>query len=97
MQIVENWSDVEGEVKDLLPNASDPAFAVATVKVNAAASVGSFANLVSKNVGNEIAVRVPVAVVQRLGLTPGSRVRVRVRQAGVDKYFSHPEAIEKVS
>jgi hypothetical protein len=96
MQIVENWSDVEGEVKHLSPYASDPSFAVARVKVDAAVPVGSFANLVSKNVGNEIELRVPVAAVERLGLAPGNRLRVRVRQAGVDKYFSHPETIEKV-
>jgi len=96
MQIVENWSDVEGEVKELQHNPSDP-FAVATVKVNSADPVGSFANLVSKDVGNDIAVRVPAAAVQRIGLTPGNRLRLRVRQAGLDRYFSHPEVIEKVS
>jgi hypothetical protein len=95
MQIVENWSDVDGEVTELLHNPSDPSFAIAKVRVDASAPVGSFPNLLTKNVGTEIAVRVPSATIQRIGLAPGHRVQMRIRQAGVDKYFSHPEAIEK--
>jgi hypothetical protein len=95
MQIKENWSDIDGEVSELLPSPSDPSFAIAKVKVNASAPVGSYANLLEKDVGKEIAVRVPNASVQRIGLAPGHRIQMRVRQAGIDKYFSHPEAIER--
>ncbi len=95
MQIIENWSDVDGEVSELLQNPSDPSFAVAKVRVHASTPVGSFANLLTKDVGNEIAIRVPNTAVQRLGLAPGHRVHMRVRQTGVDKYFSPPEAIER--
>jgi hypothetical protein len=90
VQIKENWSDIEGEVSELLPNPADPSFAIAKVKVNASAPVGSFANLLEKDIGKEISVRVPNLSVE--GLAPGHRILMRVRQAGIGQYFSHPNA-----
>ena len=90
MQIKENWSDIDGEVSELLPNPADPSFAIAKVKVKASAPVGSFANLLEKDVGKQISVRVPNSSVQ--GLAPGHRIVMRVRQGGIGQYFSHPEA-----
>lgn len=97
MQIVENWSDVEGEVKKLLPNPSDPSITLATIAVEAATPVASFPNLLAGRVGNEITVGIATAAVQRSCVAPGHRVHLRIRQAGPEKFFSHPDHVEKVA
>ena len=95
MQIVENWSDVQGDLKHLSPNTSDPTFSLATLTVDSAADVESFPNLLRQKVGNEITVKIPQAAVKRTQLAPGDHIKLRIRQAGIDRYFSHPDHLEK--
>ena len=97
MQIVENWSDVDGEVKKLSANPSDPSLTLATLAVEAASPVASFPNLLAGRVGNEITVGIATAAVQQAGVAPGHRLHLRIRQAGPEKFFSHPDHIQKVA
>lgn len=96
VQMIENWSDVRGEIKSLSPSPSDPSSCLATVKVSGSDKVASFPNLLEKKVGNEITILVPHAAVQRAALAEGSRVRLRVRQGGLDRFFAHPDQVEKL-
>jgi len=96
VQMIENWSDVHGEIKSLSPSPSDPASCLATVKVNGSDRVASFPNLLEKKVGDEITVQVPHAAVERAALAAGSRVRLRVRQGGLDRFFAHPDQVQKL-
>jgi hypothetical protein len=97
MQIVENWSDVEGEIKEFAPNPSDPSSSLAKVVVCSAEPVASFPNLLANHVGKEITVRIPSPPAQENAFEPGAHVRLRIRQGGPDRFFSHPEHVEKIA
>src|SRR3954453_3794491 len=97
MQIVENWSDVEGEIKEFAPNPSDPLSSLAKVVVSSAEPVDSFPNLLANRVGTEITVRVPSPTGEHTEFAPGAHVRLRIRQGGPDRFFSHPEHVAKIA
>jgi hypothetical protein len=97
MQIVENWSDVDGVIKELSASPSDPLHRLATIVIQSVQPVASFPNLMATHTGKEVTIRIPEEAVRRSGVAQGKRVRLRVRQAGPDKYFSHPDHVEQLA
>jgi hypothetical protein len=92
MQIVENWSDVDVEIKGISANTSDPNYVLVKAKVYAAAPVRSFPNLLANHIGEEIEIRVPK---DHASMASGDRIRLRVRQAGLNHFFAHPDPIDQ--
>lgn len=89
--IIENWSDIVGEIRNVQPSPETTGFLSAEILLQEIRPVPEFANLLDGRVGQSISVKVPQELGQRLGLRPGATFRGRVRQSGVNSYFVHPE------
>lgn len=94
VQIVENWSDLTGDVVAWQPTSTLSGFGIAEVRVRNMAPVGRFPNLLRDTIGDTVKIYVPTAAAARLNLSPGARVRFRVRKAGPTSIFVHPEHAE---
>ena len=92
-QIVENWSDIVGELKEHYPSKEAEGFITFKIRVKDVKPVKGFRNLLEEAAGKTIEVNVPKDVANSLDLAPGIDVSCRVRRAGVKKIFVHPEII----
>jgi hypothetical protein len=98
VQIVENWSEIKGDVRDLRPDPELPGHVVATVELEAANPVekpegGTFPNLLAESAGSTVELHVPEAVAAQNSLAPGRRVSARVRRATPTRSFVDPRHI----
>ncbi|GKS59666.1 hypothetical protein YTPLAS18_31930 [Nitrospira sp.] len=91
VSIVENWTDLEGEVLAVEPVPDMPSYRLVEIGVSRAQTVAGFANLLSEAVGTSVRVHVPVHLVEMTTVTTGVRVACRVRRAGPHKIFAHPD------
>lgn len=94
--IIENWSEVRGVVRAVGRSTEVAGHHALEVDVDAVEPVGSFPNLLERVVGQ----RVTIFVRDRgTGdrLEPETRVRFRVRQAGLDRYFADPDSFERLT
>jgi hypothetical protein len=94
MQIIENWTDVEGKVEEVEPSDVSDNFVKLRVAVNRTKPVEGFANLLDDAKGQTLAVEVPKKAAEHL--QPGEKVSCRLRRAGNQKIFAHPEQVAKV-
>ena len=94
MPIVENWADIKGKVLDNYPSKTVDGFVTVELKVSDAKDVEGFRNLLSDRKGEVIYVNVPEATWRGLSPERGSKVSCRVRMAGPNKLFAHPERVE---
>jgi hypothetical protein len=92
-QIVENWSDIVGELKEYYPSKDNERFVTLKSHVKDVKPVKGFRNLLEEAVGKTIEVNIPRDVANTLDLAAGLKVSCRVRRAGVKKIFVHPEII----
>lgn len=88
-----NWSRIRGLTQAVTPAAEYRDYAVVRVKVEAVEPVEGFANLLANASGQEVAVLIPNEQAERLGLAPGQEIAARVRRAGLDRIFAHPEEV----
>ena len=88
--IVENWSDIAGEIKAVRPHPELAEFVAAAITLGDAHAVPAFAHLLEGCAGQTISVNIPQELGHRLGLKPGVTFRGRVRRGG-NAYFVHPE------
>jgi hypothetical protein len=84
VQIVENWADVEGVVARVFERDDAPGL---ELDVGVAHPVAEYPNLLADDVGRRI------AIILTGGATdpppaPGTRVRCRVRKAGLNRYYA---------
>ena len=91
MQIVENWSDIVGEVKGHHPSQSTAGFTTLKIAVKDVKPVKGFSNLLQKAKGETLEVNVPNDIIGDFDLKPGTIVSGRVRRAGLKNIFAHPE------
>jgi hypothetical protein len=89
MQVIENWADVEGQVEAIEPEQALPGYRIVRMRIDSAANVGGFANLVAGHVGHSLKVHVPEAKIKELQLEAGKRMTCRMRQGGPLTYFAH--------
>lgn len=92
MQIIENWTDVEGKVKDTEPSDVSDDFVKVRVEVNHAKPVKGYANLLEEAKGQTLTVEVPKAAAEKI--QPGAKIACRVRRAGTTKIYAHPEQVK---
>ncbi|HLC04318.1 MAG TPA: hypothetical protein VJK02_14885 [Anaerolineales bacterium] len=93
VSIIENWSDIVGEVWRIHPDAEVPGFTSVEIDVRQVERVEGFANLLEEAVGTRIEVGLPDNKLADLGITVGSVVACRVRKARIDKIYVHRERI----
>jgi hypothetical protein len=93
MQIVENWTDIDGRVVGIASAAAPDEHTAVDVSVSSVRDVEGFANLLADAAGSTLRVLVRNDVAQRIGIRPGDGVRARVRKHGVDRVFAHPTQI----
>ena len=91
MQIVENWSNITGEVKDHHPSKSVDGFTTLKIAVKDVKPVNNFSNLLKEASGKTIEVNVPNDIVNSSELKPGAVVSGQVRRAGLNNIFAHPD------
>lgn len=89
MQIVENWTDVEGEVKKTEPSDISEDFVKVELEVNHSKPVVGFANLVDAAKGQTLTVEVPKHAAALL--KEGATIVSRIRRATNKNIFAHPD------
>jgi hypothetical protein len=95
VQVVENWSDIEGEVRSVR-DSELKGYKTVEMFVEDAKAVEAFPNLLKQRVGEVIAVNVPeprVESFQEAYQSGHPRVTCRVRLAGPTRFFAHPERL----
>jgi hypothetical protein len=98
VQIVENWSDIEGEIQEVRPDPELPGHLVATVQVSDAKPVpkpdgGEYPNLLAEATGGTVDIHVTEEAAARQQLAAGRRVSARVRRATPTRSFADPERL----
>lgn len=88
VQIVENWSEVVGSIREVL--AGEGRDRTIVVLLSRVSPIEGVANLLEASVGKEIAIRIPAELAAKLNLTPGAEVAGRVRRADLRSTFAHP-------
>lgn len=91
-QIVENWAEIEGVVRDVRPSPRGGALIEATVDVAVVRPVAGFPNFFEDAAGRVLHVQAPAALAQARGLHAGVRLAARIRRgASRSSAFVHPE------
>ena len=93
MQIIENWSDINGTVRSSLQPPHIDGFIEVEILVEKVDSVEGFANLLEQMEGKSLFVLVPEELVRSLDIAPGDTIECRVRRAGLDQSFVHRNRI----
>ena len=94
VQIVENWSEIEGVVEEVGPSAELDSYVVARVKVDRTGEVEGFPNLLGDLEGRHVDILLPKEQAERSRLSAGAGVRCRVRRGGPKRNFVHPDHLE---
>lgn len=92
VQIVENWTDVDGRVT-ARHEADVAGFECVDLEIERVAEVPGFPNLFREPVGSTIHVGVAAATMTRTSLEIGAVVTMRIRMGGPAKWFAHPDLI----
>lgn len=91
MQIVENWSEIKGEVVGSEPSKTAGDFITIDMKVKDVNDVKGHKNLLSDRVGQVIQVNVRKSDWEKLDIKEGATAVMRVRMATSRKLFVDPE------
>jgi hypothetical protein len=94
MQIVENWTDIEGKVKEIEPSDVADDFVKVKLEVSQAKPVEGFADLHKEAEGQTLTVEVPKAAAEHL--KAGAEISARVRRATNKRSFAHPDLVKTV-
>lgn len=82
VQIIENQAELGGIVEAVEADRM-------RVRVDRVSAVAGFPNLADDAEGESVT----IAMESVTGVTPGQRVRVRVRKTGIDRYAAIPDTI----
>jgi hypothetical protein len=94
VQVVENRAVIEGTVSSVAPNTDLPGYVVAAIRVEHVSPVEGYPNLFSWASGAEVSINVPQD--KAASLSPGIKVRLRVRKGGPVNSFGDPDTIERL-
>lgn len=90
VQIVENWTDATVAVVAVRA-AEASGHVPLEARLERAAEVAPFPNLLAERVGRTVEIRLPAALAGRLAPRPGLRLALRLRLADPQRAFAHPE------
>ncbi len=94
VQIVENWSDIEGVICGSHPSRDLRDHTVVEIRVDKVKPVEDYPNLLGESEGKTIEVLVRQETLSGIDVTEDRKVVCRVRRAGPKKIFAHPERFE---
>jgi len=94
VQVVENWADVQAEVRSVRSAPDLPSHVIAEMHVDAVTAVAGFPNLLADTKDTVIEVRVPKELAHERGLAAGSKVKCRLRLGGPQRIFAHPDRFD---
>jgi hypothetical protein len=95
MQVIENWSDLTGQVVRLQDDAERPGYKLLDLAVKIADPVPGVAHLLADKQGSNLSLHVPASAATNLAT--GDNITVRARLAGPNLFFSHPENLSVLS
>jgi hypothetical protein len=90
VQVIENRADVSGKIRNVAPHKELADHYTVTLDVESLSSVEGFANLLGWAKGLSIDVTVSASEMERLGLSPGQKVTLRVKKTGPTTVFVVP-------
>lgn len=93
MQIIENWSDIEGVVTAVHPSSDVPGFAAVELRPSTVQPVEGFPNLLEDTESKPMIVLVPEALQESSRIRPGDVLSCRVRRAAPGRIFVHREHV----
>jgi hypothetical protein len=93
VQIIENWSEIQGIVRSCHPSEDVAGFEALELEVEQVRPVDGFANLLEHTVGTTLVVLMPDELIRSLQLCPGDRMTCWVRRANLDRAFVHREHV----
>ena len=91
MQIIENWTDIQGKIVSCAVSQQLPGYVVLELAVEKADEVAGVANLLSQAAGQTLVVLVPDELAPLNECRPDVEVVCRVRRAAKNRVFIHPE------
>lgn len=101
VQVVENWAEVVGTVREVSPSRRGDDWRVVVVDVSSGHvdNVGGWPNLVRSQVNDEkrLTVTCPASSLAGRNVTAGQQVRGRARLAGPGQVMAHPEGFAPVT
>ena len=93
VQVVENWAELSGTIRNVEPHASLQNYWTVQVEVEDVTPVPDYPNLFEWAKGKTIEVNIPASKVQELALSPGKKISCRVRKAGPTSAFVRPDTV----
>jgi hypothetical protein len=93
VQIIENWSEINGVVLSAEPSTDVHDFMAVTVAVDHVTALDGFANLLTDVAGKQIVMLVPQELFSALDVKQGSVITCWVRKAGLNRIFVHRQHI----
>ena len=93
VQIIENWSYVNGVVRSSNPSSDVAGFLEVEVEVEKVTPVEGFANLLGHTEGKPLVILIPEELVKSIGITVGVMIACRVRRANLDRTFAHRDSV----
>ena len=93
VQVVENWADIEGEIRGVRPGELQ-GYKTVDVLVKDATDVDDYPNLLRQRMGEVIALNVPeprAETLREVYESGRSNIACRARLAGSNRFFAHPE------
>ena len=94
VSIIENWSDITGTVQSVSPSIALQEFAEVKVEVSEVRDVDGFPNLLKTAAGQPLTITMSKAKALSMNVTAGKSISCRVRKAGPNRTFVHPDLIE---
>jgi len=89
VQIVDNWSEVNGVVLSCNLFHDVAGFVAVELSVEKVSPVEGFANLLEHVEGQALVVLVPEELVKSLDIVPSDMIACRVRRANLERTFVH--------
>lgn len=94
VQMIENWSEIEGQVTGLWPDRELEAFTVVEITVSGVGPVEGYAHLLAQlEEGSRLEVLFPDEIVEELDLAVGDELVAQVRRGGLERVFVHRERV----
>ena len=94
VQIRPNWADVTGRLVSVNPAAEG--YAQAVLSIESADDVAAMPNLFRDRLGQNIKVQLPNDLITKHMLSPGDRIRARLRLGDAWTAFAHPDLCERL-
>jgi hypothetical protein len=93
VQIIENWSDIRGTIREIRPSPAGEAFFEITIVVDTVSETDGFPSLVLFHPGETIPVQGRKDTPGFERISNGAKISGRIRMAGSGRYFFHPELV----